>query len=335
MIGFEENEISKNANGGTELVKRRLAGLIDQDLLSNFQIISSRIRDLDESKIRILWSHDLPEDPESEKMRDKKFRDKFHKMVFVSDWQYQRYQLVCGMPYDTKSVVFEHGIVPFDASVLEKPTDIIRIVYISTPQRGLELVVPVFKHLAEKFPNIHLDVFSSFNIYGWKDADAPYKPLFDEIAEHPQMTYHGTVSNEELRVHLAESHILAYPSIWLETACLSLMECMSAGLLCVHPNYGALPETSAGLTIMYHGNFEDKNEHANVFVNYLEAAINLIVEKKQGDMLGYNKFYVDNKFNINRVKNKWEALLNDLLSKYPTPESRAFPKEMFTYRTTS
>ena len=164
MIGFEENEISKNANGGTELVKRRVAALLDQDLLSNFQIISSRIRELDESKIRIMWSHDLPEDPESEKMRDKKFRDKFHKMVFVSDWQYQRYQLICGLPYDTKSVVFEHGIVPFDASVLDKPKDIIRIVYISTPQRGLELVIPVFKHLAEKFSNIHLDVFSSFNI---------------------------------------------------------------------------------------------------------------------------------------------------------------------------
>jgi hypothetical protein len=85
---------------------------------------------------------------------------------------------------------------------------------------------------------------------------------------------------------------------------------------------------------MYQGSFEDKNEHANVFVNYLEAAINLIVEDKQSDMIGYNKFYVDNKFNINRVKNKWEGLLKDLLIKYPTPESRAFPKEMFTYRTT-
>ena len=38
---FEENEISKNANGGTEIAKRKLASIIDPNLLDNFQIISS------------------------------------------------------------------------------------------------------------------------------------------------------------------------------------------------------------------------------------------------------------------------------------------------------
>jgi CheY-like chemotaxis protein len=33
MSGFEENEISKNANGGTEIAKRKLASIIDPALL--------------------------------------------------------------------------------------------------------------------------------------------------------------------------------------------------------------------------------------------------------------------------------------------------------------
>lgn len=98
MKGFEENEISEKAFGGTEIAKRKLAEILPEDLLENFQIICSRPRDLDESKIRLFWCHDLPEDPESAKFRDANWRAKFHKFIFISNWQYQRYQLVHGLP---------------------------------------------------------------------------------------------------------------------------------------------------------------------------------------------------------------------------------------------
>ena len=111
-MSFEENEISKNANGGTEIAKRKLASIIDPNLLDNFQIISSRVRELDFKKIRIFWAHDLPEDPESKKFKNQEFKDSFHKFVFISNWQYQRYQLVHGFPYDDKSIVLESGIEP-------------------------------------------------------------------------------------------------------------------------------------------------------------------------------------------------------------------------------
>ena len=70
MSGFEENEISINANGGTELAKRDLARLLPTQLLNNFQIICSRVRWIDEEKIRIYWVHDLPVDPECKKLAD-------------------------------------------------------------------------------------------------------------------------------------------------------------------------------------------------------------------------------------------------------------------------
>jgi hypothetical protein len=99
-MGFEENEISQNANGGTEIAKRMLGDIIDPKLLEEFQIICSRQRDFDWEKIRVFWCHDLPEDPESAKFKDKEFLNSFHKFVFISDWQYQRYQLVHNLPYD-------------------------------------------------------------------------------------------------------------------------------------------------------------------------------------------------------------------------------------------
>ena len=333
MSGFEENEISKNANGGTEIAKRKLASIIDPALLDNFQIICSRPRELQEDKVRIFWCHDLPEDPESKKFQDKKFQDSFHKFVFISNWQYQRYQLFHGIPYDDKSVVLETGIEPAPETCFNKPEGPIRIVYTSTPQRGLEILIPVFKKLTEIHSDIHLDVFSSFKIYGWEDADKQYEPLYEQIRNRPQMTYHGFVPNAELKEHLNKSHIFAYPSIWYETSCRAMLEAMSAGLVCVHPNLAALPETSGSLNVMYQLDLENKNHHANRFASYLNASINMVRDKQHNDMIRFNKYFVDRRYNISLISGQWEKILRDLVEKYPTDESRAIPKEQFVYRT--
>lgn len=335
MNGFEENEVSKNAHGGTEIAKRKLAAIIEPELLNDFQIISSRVRDIDESKIRIFWAHDLPEDPESNKFREDSFKNQFHKYVFISNWQYQRYQLIHGIPYDDKSIVIESGIEPAPYGVLDmKDKEKIRLVYTSTPQRGLEILVPVFEMLAMNNPDIHLDVFSSFKIYGWDSADEQFEPLYERIRKHPQMTYHGFVPNEQLKEHLNKSHIFAYPSIWLETSCRAMLEAMSAGLICVHPNFGALAETSGGLNMMYQGDFNDRRVHAIKFAEYLDAAIRMTRDNQHENFLLFNKSFVDNRYNIIRIKNQWDNLLIDLKNKYQSPESRQIQKQEFVYRTT-
>lgn len=333
MLAFEENEISKNANGGTEIAKRKLASIIDSSLLEHFQIISSRVRELDESKIRVLWQHDLSQDPESAKLRDKSFQDKFHKFVYISNWQMNQYQLFHGLPYDTKSIVLESGIEPADPMARWTHGDgKIRLVYTSTPQRGLDILVSVFQYLAEKYDDIHLDVFSSFKIYGWEDADKQYEPLYEQIRNHPQMTYHGFVPNEQLKHHLNSCDIFAYPSIWMETSCRAMLEAMSAQLVCVHPNYGALAETSGALNVMYQGTL-DKVEHLNIFASHLEAAIQFVRDKNHKEMVQFNKVYIDSRYSLDRIKRQWEVMLTDLLKKYPTEESRRFSKQQFVYRT--
>lgn len=333
MKGFEENEISINANGGTEIAKRKLASIIDPELLDNFQIVCSRPRELDESKIRIFWCHDMPEDPESVKFRDKEWLNKFHKFVFISNWQFQRYQTMHGIPMDSKCIILESGIEPAPETCLEKPDDKIRLVYTSTPQRGLEILIPVFDFLSQEQKDIHLDVFSSFKIYGWDDYDKQFEPLYEVVREHPQMTYHGFVPNAELKEHLNTSHVFAYPSIWPETSCRAMLEAMSAGLVCVHPNLGALPETSGSLNVMYQIDLVDKNMHGSVFAGNLNAAIELVRQKKQDNLIKFNKTYVDSRYNIDFIKNKWEFMLKDLLNKFPNDTSRKFPEAMFVYRT--
>jgi glycosyltransferase involved in cell wall biosynthesis len=333
MKGFEENEISAKAQGGTEIAKRKLASIIDEKLLDNFQIVCSRPRELDESKIRIFWCHDMPEDPESAKFRDTEWRDKFHKFVFISNWQFQRYQGMHGIPMDSKCIILESGIEPAPESCLEKSyDDKIRLVYTSTPQRGLEILVPVFEFLNQTQDDIHLDVFSSFKIYGWDEYDKQFEPLYEQVRNNPNMTYHGFVPNAELKEYLNKSHIFAYPSIWPETSCRAMLEAMSAGLVCVHPNLGALPETSGALNVMYQIDM-DKNMHGSIFAGNLNAAIELVRQKNQDNMIRFNKTYVDSRYNIDFIKSKWEFMLKDLVKRYPDEDSRKFPEAMFTYKT--
>jgi hypothetical protein len=54
----------KGAMGGTEMMNKGLKDRVSSDLLEQFQIICSRVRELDD-KPRILWLHDLWNDPEA------------------------------------------------------------------------------------------------------------------------------------------------------------------------------------------------------------------------------------------------------------------------------
>lgn len=335
MSGFEENEISIKSNGGTELYKRSIAKFIPEALSNEFQVIASRMRGLEEDKIRVYWVHDVADDPELQNLRDENNRNKFHKIVFVSHWQMNEFILKYNIPWTEKLCVIENPFVPLERH--KKPTDKINLIYFSTPQRGLEILVPVFDALAKKYDNIHLNVYSSFKIYGWEEADAKFEPLYDKIRNHPQMTYHGFAPQNELREALTNTHILAYPSIWPETSCRVLIESMSAGLVCVHPNLAALSETSAGLTNMYQFD-QDPNTHANIFMNSLDHAINLVSNDYDNESvqsyINLVKVYADTRFNDMKIGGQWKHLMERLLAKYPDIESRKIPSKQFIYRTT-
>lgn len=304
---FANDELSKNANGGTELMKRGLEERLDPTLLDHFHITASRYRGSMPGKQEIYWLHDLPGDPESAHLANGGWNN-FERLVFVSNWQFQAYQQHFGLPW-YKCTVLQNAIEPIEAK--EKSKDKIKIVYNTTPHRGLEILVPVFEKLAEKYDNIELDVFSSFKAYGWEERDQPYQELFQRCKDHPKINYHGYQPNEVVRAALAESHIHAYPSIWLETSCISLMEAMSAGMLCIHPNYGALPETAANWTWMYQWN-QNKRDHAQTLHAHLDTAINNFWTDSVQTRLAGQKTYADVFYSWAYRKHQWEALLTSI-----------------------
>jgi glycosyltransferase involved in cell wall biosynthesis len=300
------NEVTKNAMGGSELMAIAMQKNIPQELLKKFQIIHSRTRELREDLKKILVCHDLAQDPEVQHLKDGGWK-KYDKLVFVSQWQFQQYHNFLGVPY-SHSRILKNAIEPIPNHT--KPsTDTIRIIYHTTPHRGLNLLYYAFDALAKQHDNIELDVYSSFKIYGWEQRDEPYKELFKQLEEHPKIRYHGTVSNEEVRKALTQAHIFAYPSVWQETSCIALIEAMSAGCMCVHPNFAALPETAANWTSMYQWD-EDMNVHVNRFYAQLNAVITNLKNGAPIETYQNQKMYIDAFYNWERRSQEWQQFLS-------------------------
>jgi UDP-glucose:(glucosyl)LPS alpha-1,2-glucosyltransferase len=321
------NDMTRNAKGGTEMMAERLSKL-PKKVLEPYQIIFSRVGELKEDKLRLLYLHDLPGDPGADAALKNNGWNKFHMLVFVSNWQMQAYINHYQIPY-SKCLVMLNAVEPLE--VHDKPKDIVRLAYWSTPHRGLNILLPVFDALAKKHDNIELDVYSSFDLYGWSDRDKEFESLFEFARTHPKVNYHGAIANKELRERLKQTHILAYPSTWPETSCLVLMESMSAGMLAVHSNFAALYETAGNWTQMYQYN-EDPNQHASQLYFHLEHAIENFWTEPFQTRLKVQKTYSDVFYNWDIRANQWEAFLSSDILK----ESRSFPQdsgEYFTFRT--
>lgn len=309
-LGPSEDGTYTGAMGGTEMMNKALYERVDNDLLNQFFIIKSRVRTLEKEKKNLLWLHDLWGDPEVQHLRDEKSRDRFAKLIFVSNYQLCSYNIALGVPYE-KSIVLKNAIEPIPT--FKKTKERVNLIYHTTPHRGLELLVPVVEKLSEILDvPFHLDVYSSFEAYGWKHRDEPYLDLFERIKNHPNMTYHGYQPNDVVRKALQEAHIFAYPNIWQETSCIAAIEAMSAECEIVCPNLAALPETTGNLATMYNYN-EDVNAHANIFAAHLHQSIKRRFEDVMFQKTFFAKNWVDNFYNWDVRAAEWTAMLKGLL----------------------
>jgi len=304
-----ETTLSQNSKGGTEQMRNRLLKYADQQLLNKVAIHFSRPRQLYQDVPNVLYCHDMPLDPENKILKDSGWKQ-FSHFVFVSAWQRDQYISIFDIPYSKCSVIY--NAIELEYAYEEKQQDKVRFIYHTTPHRGLQLVYPIIDALSKDFDNVHLDVYSSFSIYGWEQRDKPYKELFDKIDNHSHMTYHGAKSNQEVLVALKQSHIFIYPSIWQETSCIAMIEAIRSGCMCIHPNYGALTETASGLTAMYDYT-EDMQEHANRC--YAIVTKMLWAHKQHSDLFNTISANAGSELpdnTIQRYKNSWDNLLKEL-----------------------
>ena len=83
-------------------------------------------------------------------------------------------------------------------------------------------------------------------------------------------------------------------------------------MLCIHPNYGALPETGANATIMY-----DFNEDPQAHANYAYAVARQVLHTMKNDPNYFHGFTYSDRFNLARNNiQSFVTMWNSVLSKF-------------------
>ena len=311
--------MAENSMGGTELLTMELFKRLPEEYKDYFQFIISRKYEL-EDKPRLYWIHDLALDPAHSFLLNEGGLDQFKKLIFVSHWQQEQFHTLLNIPY-SKGVVIKNAIDPIEYH--DKPKDgPLQLMYCSTPQRGLDVLYNALSLLDRD--DWHLQVYSSYSLYGWKQNDEPFKPLFDKIDEHPNMTSYGAVPYDELREAWKKMHILAYPSTWQETSCRVAMEAMSAHCAVVTSNWGALPETCGEYGYMYTYT-ENKQEHAVRFADELEDVMDEYWSEITQFNLDNARQYAYTHYSWSKRISQWTYFLDNL--KYEIEYDKTFDKE--------
>ncbi len=305
------------AKGGTELL---LQALLEQLPAAQFAgihlLVNSPNPELIQSdKINVLWNHHNTNQPAVRGYQDQALLDRIQYFVYVSHWQYEKYRCAFSIPTE-RSVVIPNATASRELKT--KPAKI-RLIYTSTPWRGLEVLLDAFEWLNRD--DVELDIFSSTLIYGAAFAannEAHFAPLFERARRMRYVNYHGYASHETVLAALAESHVFAYPCTWEETSCLAAIEAGLAGLSLVSTNLGALYETIGpwGQLIPYETN---KAVLARKFAQALNQAIDgfwsaPVQEKLQAQHLYFKRFYTWE----NRLP-EWQRFLNQIQAPCATP----------------
>lgn len=308
-----KSQSEKKPRGGTELLLdnlfRCMAPLTYEKASISVQVPQSGARHL---KPFILWEHQSYDQPSVQTLRDERILSVIDKIVFVSEWQKEQFLKHFPIPAK-KAVVIKNAIEPTPEQV--KPHVPFRLIYTSTPFRGLDVLLDAFTLLDRH--DIELHIYSGMSLYGSERAaeDARFESLYERARNMPGVFYHGVVPNEAVRTALQEAHIFAYPNTWEETSCLSLIEAMSAGTLAVIPEYGALPETASGFARSYPF-IADKKKHAKRFASELAAAIDCFWDIETQQRLCEQKAFFDTHYSWDARKEEWTALLSNVSTTY-------------------
>ncbi len=234
--------------GGTEIQLGYLKKYVNQGVYDSVQITTSipEKEPLDPVKPNILWLKNSYDQPNlAPWFQNKENHSKYDWYVFNSHWSFEKYRYFFKIPED-KCTVIKNAI---DYDELQLKTDFtpktkIKMCYISTPWRGLEVALAAMD--AIKDPDITLDVYSSTKIYGKsfeQNNDDQYKPLYEKAKSLPNVNYMGYCDHKTLMTKLKDYDVNCFPSIWEETFCISAMESLAAGQILITTDLGAIPET--------------------------------------------------------------------------------------------
>lgn len=185
-----------------------------------------------------LWSHDLM-------TNDANKHEIYEKIICLSNFHKDLVQVQQGVPKD-KIIVSKNGINEKrfkEAANFKKLEN--KIVFPSSPDRGLDRTINIIKKAREKRPDLNLELHVYYGLenlekYGLKDLADKLRVMFEK---NQWVIYHGNVKQDKLALEMMEAAIWLYPANFIETFCITAIEALSARVYPIVREIGALKDT--------------------------------------------------------------------------------------------
>jgi glycosyltransferase involved in cell wall biosynthesis len=303
---------NQTPKGGTELQFEFLRKHVDPAILNQVEICTSipEKTPLHPTKVNILWQKNSYDQPNlAPWFKDKSNHKKYDWYVFNSHWTYEKFRTYFMLPTE-KCVVIKNGIEKIEPiQTTYKKNKPIKIIHQNTPWRGLNVLLGAMQLV--KNPLITLDVYSSTEVYGkdfYEQNDKYYQSLYEQAEAIPNVNYIGYKPNHYIRENLKNYRMYAYPSTFEETSCISLLECMAAGLYCITTNLGALFETGAEFPI-YIPYTDNLRILSNKFAKAIDAAAESLEQEEVNEHLKFQIKYTNKYYNWDKQGIAWTRFL--------------------------
>lgn len=247
-------------------------------------VISSRIPELADhdcaADVQLLWIHDVDC---GDRLTEERAA-KFDAVLALSEWHVdhlaQRYPFLDGAG---KLALISNGIEPSLFLGADPPRNPEQVVYTSSPDRGLDIVLRAWPLVLEQEPDAQLG-YCYADVYDAVAAKRPEIAAFREqlnelTAATRNATNLGALSHPDVAAAMRASGVWVHPS-WstpegapfCETFCIGALEAAAAGCHLVAANRGALPErcrAADSFTLVDSG---DEQLWADAIVSAIRAA---------------------------------------------------------------
>ena len=253
----------------------------------------------------LLWMHNTPSQFDKNLfayLKHNIFLSMLKYIIVPSEFSKQETAKELNIELD-KIIVIPNAIenYKYDSSKFDNPKQI-KLINTSSPDRGLEVLLKAVEKVDRDF---RLEIYNMF------DPDIMQIEQDEKIIESfdSRIFFYSRTPRATVKDAVEKSHILAYPSTYPETFCLSLAESMAAGLVPIYSEYGALMEVSEGRGTHYPF-IDDKDKHAEVFAEKLTQAIDLVKSGSWNPEEQIN--YINNKYSWDAIKQHWLELHDKL-----------------------
>jgi glycosyltransferase involved in cell wall biosynthesis len=264
------------------------------------------------AKLRILWMHDTDIGQTTPALQQQVY--KADKVFCLSEWHRDHFHTRYPWVHRDTIFVTRNGIDPSRfAKEPEKKGN--RLVFSSSANRGLDLLLDLFPEVRAEVPDAELHLFYGFDTWEkmaqwnqWQGQKTAIDALKKRIETTPGVVNHGRRGQKELAEAFLAAKIWSYPTAFSETSCISAVEAQAAGCVPVTTKLAALAET------VKHGVLVDPPNTSPTYTRtWVSETIRLLHDEKARSQIAEAGRKEALKLSWESLAKQWQDLFFELL----------------------